>query len=281
MRLFHRAERKHVCRDTGFYSVRTPVLIVCYNLAMDKIREAASEEVMIYNLGNRVVNNYMIPLENGYMLIDTGYANGFRRFQKKLQKAKIDPKEIKYVFLTHAHDDHAGFLNEVLELADAKVILHPKAIEVLRRGQNSFEGGCSGRLAYFFCQILKLFGKGEHRFPAIRDEYMNRLITTDSEDFRSLKQTFQVVETPGHTTDHIALLIGDTMFCGDAAMNGFPSIRRVIIWIGNKEQFKRSWEKIIGLAPRDLYPAHGKPFKTLDLEKYLPFLDGIRLYQLK
>ena len=69
---------------------------------------------MIYNLGNRVVNNYMIPLEDGYMLIDTGYANGFRRFQKNLQKAKIDPKEIKYVFLTHAHDDHAGFLNDVL-----------------------------------------------------------------------------------------------------------------------------------------------------------------------
>ena len=90
-----------------------------------------------------------------------------------------------------------------------------------------------------------------------------------------------MVETPGHTTDHIALLVGDTMFCGDAAMNGFPSIRRVIIWIGNKEQFKHSWERIIGLAPRVLYPAHGKPFKTSDLKKYLPFLDRLRLYPLK
>ena len=41
-----------------------------------------------------------------------------------------------------------------------------------------------------------------------------------------------------------------------------------------------SWEKIIGLAPRVLYPAHGKPFKTSDLKKYLPFLDGLRLYPL-
>lgn len=236
---------------------------------------------MIYNLGNRVVNNYLIPAEDGYILIDTGYPNGFRRFQKKLQKAGIDPKDIKYVFLTHAHDDHAGFLNEVLSVTDAKVILHPKAIEVLKRGQNSFEGGCSGRLAYFFCLILKLFGKGEHRFPAIREDYLSRLVTTDSEEFRPLKDKFQVIETPGHTADHIALLMEDKMFCGDAAMNGFPSIKRVIIWIGNKEQYKCSWERIIGLAPRVLYPAHGKPFKTSDLERFLPSLDKIRLYQLR
>ena len=49
---------------------------------------------MIYNLGNRVVNNYLIPAEDGYILIDTGYPKGFRRFQKKLQKAGIDPKKL-------------------------------------------------------------------------------------------------------------------------------------------------------------------------------------------
>lgn len=63
--------------------------------------------------------------------------------------------------------------------------------------------------------------------------------------------------------------------------NGFSSVRRVIMWIGDKEEFKASWKKIIDLAPRVLYPAHGKPFKTSDLNKYLPYLDKIRLYSLK
>jgi len=53
------------------------------------------------------------------------------------------------------------------------------------------------------------------------------------------------------------------------------------MWIGDKEEFKASWKKIIDLAPRVLYPAHGKPFKTSDLNKYLPYLDKIRLYSLK
>ena len=95
--------------------------------------------------------------EGGYVLIDTGYADGFEGFTKKLEETGVTPKEIKYVFLTHAHDDHAGFLNDVLAITDAKVILHPKAIERLLKGQNPFIGGCSSRLAWFFCQILKLF----------------------------------------------------------------------------------------------------------------------------
>ncbi len=98
---------------------------------------------MICNLGSRVVNNYLISSDLGYILIDTGYDGSFPRFLKMLGKNGVDPKEIKFVFLTHAHDDHAGFLNEVLAATDAQVLLHPKAVAGLKRGQNSFEGGCS------------------------------------------------------------------------------------------------------------------------------------------
>ena len=235
----------------------------------------------IFNLGNRIVNNYLVSSEIGYILIDTGYESGFKHFTNKLKRLNITPKEIRYIFLTHAHDDHAGFLNEVLDVTDAKVILHPKAIERLKIGQNSFEGGCSGRLAYFFCQVLALCGKGEHKFPAIRNEFLPRLITTDSKEFHALKLPFKVLETPGHTADHISLLIDDKLFCGDAAMNILPSIKRVTIWIENLQQFKQSWQTIIATAPQTIYPAHGRPFPTSDLEKYLPALDKIKLRPLK
>ena len=112
---------------------------------------------MILNLGNRAVNNFLVSFDEGYILIDTGYEGGFGRFQKKLKKANITPKEIKYIFLTHAHDDHAGFLNEVLAVTDAKVILHPKAIEGLKRRQNSFEGGCSSALAHYLKAMSIIF----------------------------------------------------------------------------------------------------------------------------
>ena len=112
----------------------------------EKMDKAAGGK-MIYNLGNRAVNNYLVSYDEGYILIDTGYEGGVARFQKKLKKANVAPNEIKYIFLTHAHDDHAGFLNEVLAVTDAKVILHPKAVEGLKRGQNSMENNseCSAK----------------------------------------------------------------------------------------------------------------------------------------
>ena len=235
----------------------------------------------IRNLGNRAVNNWLIPGDDGYILIDTGYEEGFSRFLRKLKKAGIQPEEIRTVFLTHAHDDHAGFLNDVLTVTPAKVILHPKAVERLRKGRNSFDGGCSGRPALFFCRILALLGKGEHRYPPIRDEYLDRLIPTDSETFRTMDLPFQVLETPGHTADHISLLKDGILFCGDAAMNGFPSRKRVIIWIEDLLQYRQSWEKILKAGPEKIFPAHGKPFPAADQEKYLPDLERIRLYPLK
>lgn len=71
----------------------------------------------LFNLGTRVVNNYLISTEIGYILIDTGYEGGFKHFTNKLNSLHISPKDIRHVFLTHAHDDHAGFLNEVLAAA--------------------------------------------------------------------------------------------------------------------------------------------------------------------
>ena len=93
----------------------------------------------IMNLGTRAVNNWLIPGNDGYILVDTGYENGFRRFQRKLKKAGIQPEKIRILFLTHAHDDHAGFLNDALSVIPAKVILHPKAVERLKAGQKRKE----------------------------------------------------------------------------------------------------------------------------------------------
>ena len=236
---------------------------------------------MVYNLGNRVVNNFFISLDGGgYVLIDTGYAENYPVFRKRLEKTGVSPREIKYIFLTHAHDDHAGFLNEVLAITDAKVILHPKAIDGLLKGQNSFEGGCSSRLAWLFCQILALFGKGEHKYPQLKEEFLGRFITIDSPACKALSLPFEVIETPGHTADHISILQDGILFCGDAAMNGFPSIKRTIIWIEDLDDYRRSWEKMIALNPKMVYPAHGKPFPTSDLIKNQSHLDKIQLYPL-
>ena len=240
---------------------------------------------MIQNLGGRIVNNWLYRYADGYVLIDTGYENGYKHFCKQLKKKGIAPQDIHYLFLTHAHDDHAGFLNELLAaIPNLTVIADEKALDVLRKGQNPFTGGCTGRQALTFCKVMALLGKGDHLFPPLKKEYENRLILISDENVHDLDKVLggKIIRTPGHTADSMSLLLNDgTMFCGDAAMNGFPSVNNVTIWAEDMRDFACSWEKIITLKPKKIYPGHGKPFSVSALQKNLAKLNKVKLYSLE
>ena len=67
--------------------------------------------------------------------------------------------------------------------------------------------------------------------------------------------------------NNIKVLLNDgSLFCGDAAMNGLPSLHRITIWAEDKTAFLKSWETIIALKPNQIYPGHGKPFEYEDLK---------------
>ena len=238
----------------------------------------------IINVGDRIMNTYVYPCEDGYVMIDTGYEHSLKKVERNLNQKNIKLSDIKYVFLTHAHDDHAGFLNELLgKNSDMKVIMSDKSMPTLKRGQNSFEGGCSTFLAWIFCKLMGLVGKAEHRFPIVEDRYNDRFIEIKENNKRELENILQgeILFTPGHTIDSISLKVDKVVFCGDAAMNGFPSVKRLIIWIENIEQFKHSWNVLLNENIDLIYPAHGKPFSKNDLRKYIGEVQKVRLRALK
>lgn len=238
----------------------------------------------IYNAGNRVVNTYIYHTSEGYIMIDTGYEHSLKKVEKRANKQGVMLSKVKYVFLTHAHDDHAGFLNELLsKYSDIKVIAHDRAVPILLMGQNSFAGGCSGLMAFVFCKFMGLIGKGDHFFPAIDKRNIDRFIEITPQNLTNIEKILhgKVLFTPGHTSDSISLKIGRKIFCGDAAMNGIPSIKRVTVWIENKNEFKNTWNKLIGEKADWIFPAHGKPFRREELKKYIDHISKVRLYSLK
>ncbi len=238
----------------------------------------------IRNVGNRIMNTWIYPVENGWVMIDTGYENSYVSVIKKLRNLLIQPEEIRYLFLTHAHDDHAGFLEEwMTKHPNTQVIAHEKAIDGLCRGQNSFDGGCSTLIAFLFCQLMVLLGNGDHRYPELSEAHLSKIITLNEDNQAQAENALngKVLFTPGHTEDSISLLVDGNLFCGDAAMNGLPSSHKITIWVEDKAAFERSWDVMLASGAEKIYPAHGKPFAPQQLLNNKHHIGVLTLHPLK
>lgn len=232
----------------------------------------------IINIGNRIVNNYLVSTEQGYIAIDTGYSGNFSRYAKALAKRKILLADISYIFITHVHDDHVGFLAELIEATGAILIMHHESPERLLKGYNNDKGGCSSRLARLFVDSMVFAGIGKHEFPVVESLPATLLWDGKRQFFREAGIAIDILPLPGHTSDQIGLLTTDgKLFCGDAAMNGFPSLNRNIIWIEELGDYIRSWDTMIASDARMIYPSHGNPFSTSDLVRFRSSLNKLQL----
>ena len=238
----------------------------------------------IRNAGNRIMNTWLYGTGDSWVMIDTGYETSYLSVIKKLRKLRIQPEHIRHLFLTHAHDDHAGFLEEwMTRHPQTQVIAHENAISGLGRGQNKFTGGCSSRMAYLFCQLMALLGKGEHRYPKLSQEHLDQILTLNENNLTHLERVLQgkILFTPGHTDDSVSLLVNGNLFCGDAAMNGIPSVHKITIWVEDQCEFSQSWEKMLSSGAEKIYPAHGKPFLPEELMRNKKRIADISLRPLK
>ena len=63
----------------------------------------------IINAGDRVMNTWIYEIPEGYVMVDTGYPGKLESVGKRMKRHGIQWSDIRCLFLTHAHDDHAGF----------------------------------------------------------------------------------------------------------------------------------------------------------------------------
>ncbi len=229
------------------------------------------------NLDNMIIkiklgftNCYLIKYSDNYILIDTSYYDKYNRFKRILIKNNIMLSNIKYVFLTHHHDDHAGFLNSLLEESGAILITHSNSIQPLRNGESENDVIPINRCVKVIFSFFKLFHK-DFKFPPVNVREKDIII--DSDDIQVLNDIGidgKILYTPGHTKDSISIILADgSAFVGDAAMNFlmWAGTRYRPIFIENINEVFSSWEKIIKNGAKRIYPAHGNPFSSDKLKE--------------
>jgi len=215
---------------------------------------------------------YLVPIGSKYILIDTGYERDKKRFYKQLRKHGVAIKDISYIFITHAHDDHVGLLSEIIRNnQECKVILHKNAKQKLASGKNDMtKSSYINRRVAAVVGLLGNFSKGG--FHPYKVQEKDIIITQEVTSFYEvgIDSPGRIIYTPGHTEDSISMILDNGIcFCGDAAANMLSLLgtKNCIIVMEDLKKYYATWEKLLEEKITQIYPGHGKPFRIEKLRK--------------
>ena len=196
--------------------------------------------------------------DKGTIMVDSGPPNKLSSFTKSMQKAAIDPKQIKLVIHTHGHFDHIGSTNDIKKTTGAQIAMHEPDKDWLEKSLNQLLIGVTpwGRI---LVQLTLRYMRSA-RISATKVDIVLR-----DEEFSLVPFGIpgKVLYTPGHTMGLVSVLLetGDA-FVGDLAMNGLPFHLRpgLPVFAEDLELVKKSWRLLLDQGAKIVYPGHGKPF---------------------
>lgn len=209
----------------------------------------------IYQVSLKIVNIFLICIDDILVLIDTGPADSKPFIFNAVKKIGYQPADIKHIIITHSHHDHSGSLADILKDVNATVYMHPNDAVLVRRG-----------IAYRFgSKILKQFFDTitislRVKLPFINIKPVRQITEVNDGDCIPDCGGLCVIYAPGHSAGQIALLYetdNGIMLVADAAENHGKLI--LARQYQDKDQSMATIKKIAGFDFNIALFSHGEP----------------------
>lgn len=173
-------------------------------------------------------------------IIDPGA--DFNRIVNKVVELNLNPK---IILLTHAHGDHIGAVNELVDKYNTLVYIHKDDVEMLKESNANFS--------------KMIIGKSISIAP---DKELN-----DGDIIKLGDLDLEIIHTPGHTKGGICIKVENIMMTGDTLFN--KSIGRTDFPGGSFDEIINSIKDKIFKYDDDtvIYPGHNSP-STIKSEKF-------------
>ena len=225
------------------------------------VRELGRNRLLL-DLGFRdtegLVASYLLPLpDSGWAVIETGPASCRELLARGLDRAGISRDQVRQVFVTHIHLDHAGGMGVVAEMfPQATLYAHalgvPHMIDPSKLDPRARVGpGARPRTR-----------SGD---PSFRSRRIGSSRSTGASGSRWRAESSRSIDTPGHAKHHLALFdTGTQGLCsGDGAgvrLEGSSRARPAVPPPDlDVELLVQSVERMRALAPRTIYYSHFGP----------------------
>uniref|UniRef100_A0AC34GIV2 Metallo-beta-lactamase domain-containing protein n=1 Tax=Panagrolaimus sp. ES5 TaxID=591445 RepID=A0AC34GIV2_9BILA len=162
-------------------------------------------------------NTYLVGSGKSKILIDTGEQN-IKEYIDKLSEALGSDCKIEAIIITHWHGDHIGGIPGVIKLIGCDIPVYK-----FKRSDN-----------------------------VVETDYNYNYIDHDHE-VKVDGATLQLLYTPGHTADHMAILHKEenALFSGDCILGEGSAV------FEDLHSYMNSLNKFLEIKPDKIYPGHG------------------------
>ena len=184
----------------------------------------------------------------GLVLFDTGPESTFVNLTGQLEDAGFATADVRHVFLSHIHFDHAGAAWRFAKLG-ATIYVHPRGAPHLIDPSRLIDSATR----IYGDEMEKLWGQ----FAPIAEQRVR--ILQDMDVVRVGPLEVRAIATPGHASHHHIYQWEDNVFGGDVAgvcLGGGPPVPPFVPPELQIESWQESINKIRALNAKKLYLPH-------------------------
>jgi len=192
--------------------------------------------VKILTLPCKLTNCYLLESSDGWIMIDTDMPDTLPQLLRLLKQQEVQTSDIKYLIVTHFHPDHAGLAQNLKDFG-INLVLHVSQVPYVDK--------------------LNRFFKKNPNYN-YKDITEDNIVVSSAESRRLLKDVGidgEIIQTPGHSEDSISLIIDE----GCAFTGDLPQFSYMEAF--DDPTMKGSWKLIQDNQIKNIYPAHGNPYK--------------------
>lgn len=152
------------------------------------------------------ISSFLVETSVGPVLIESGPYSTIQSLEKGIQKCGYEITDIKHVFLTHIHLDHAGAAWYFAQQG-AQIYLHPLGYKHMHNPSKLL---ASAKMIYGDMM--------EQLWGTLKPIDAEKLTTVeDNAQFTLGANIFKATYSPGHAKHHVAWQLNNVLFTGDVA----------------------------------------------------------------
>lgn len=198
---------------------------------------------------SQTIASYLVESPAGPVLIETGPGSTLPTLIDQLARFGYQPADIRHVFVTHIHFDHAGAAGWWAQQGATVYVHHFGAPHLIQPDRL-----IKSATRIYGDQMDALWGQ---ILPAPRE---NVVSLYDEDTIKVGGLHFHMIETPGHARHHHVIQLGDLAFTGDAAGIKLGDLPLLDIPAPppefDLEAWQQSLDKLLQMNFSTIYPTH-------------------------